>query len=98
MGWAALASVVAELQRHAEIGFPEQAHHFLELVPRRGCDAKLIALDARLDLLELAVLEELDDVARLVRRDPLLQRDLLPHRRIPGLGDGAAGEVAHGNV
>ena len=44
-----------------------------------AADAHEIALDGSLDL-ELAVLDLLDDLARLFGGDALLQRDLLAHR------------------
>src|ERR1051325_2865445 len=71
------APVVAELERYAEVGLAQQPHHFLEVVARRGRDAELVALDAGLNFLELVVLEELDDVARLLGGDALLQRAVL---------------------
>src|SRR6188472_515412 len=89
------APVVAELEGHAEVGFAEQPHHLLKLVARGRRDAELIALDAGLDLLELAVLEELDDLASLLGRDPLLKRDVLAHSGVAGRRDGAARQIAY---
>src|SRR5688572_33212216 len=97
-GCGGSAPVVAELERDSEISFPEEPHHFLELVTRRGGDAKLIALDAGLDLLELVVLEELDDVAGLLGRNALLQRDVLLYSGVPGRSDGAERQITHRHV
>ena len=78
----ALSAIVAELERDAEVLLPQHAHDFLQVVFRRRGDAQLIALDGRLYLLQLGVFDELDDVARLLGGDALLQRDLLSHGRV----------------
>src|SRR4029453_19534040 len=69
--------VVGELHVDAQIGAFQQPDHALQVVPVLAADPELIALDRGLDL-ELAALDQLHDLARLVRRDPLLERDLLP--------------------
>src|SRR3989304_367976 len=71
---------VAELQRHAEILLAEQPHHRLQLVLRRRADAELVALDRRLDLLQLPVLQELHDLTGRLGRNPLLDGDEAAHR------------------
>ena len=72
--------VVAELQRDAEIVVAQRLHRLLQVVLRRRADAHLIGLDRRLDLLQLLVLDELDDLARRLDRDALLNRDDAPDR------------------
>ena len=53
----------------------QDANRLLQVILRPGGDADLIGLDRCLHLLELAVLEELDDLARRLDRDALLERD-----------------------
>src|SRR5688572_1297252 len=56
-------AVVAKLKRDAKILRAERIHRALEIVFRRRADAHLLALNRRLDLLELQVLEVLDDLS-----------------------------------
>src|SRR5918995_2181190 len=74
-GAGGLLPVVAELEGDAEVVAAQEANDILQLVFRSRRDAQLIPLDARLHLLQLLVFEELDDVARGVAGNPLLQRD-----------------------
>src|SRR5262245_45181379 len=83
--------VVRELHVDAEIRALEQPDHALQVVPVLAADPQLVPLDRSLDL-ELAALDHLHDLARLVRRDPLLERDLLARRAAERLLDLAEGE------
>ena len=56
----------------------QQLDDRLQRVAVAAGDAHEIALDGGLHL-QLAVLDLLDDLARLLDGDALLQRDLLPH-------------------
>src|SRR5437764_1220280 len=73
------SAVVAELQGDTEVVLAELPHRFLKFVLRRRADPHLIRLDRGLDFLELAILDELDDLARRFDWDSLLNRDQPPH-------------------
>ena len=47
----ASAAIVPELQRHAEVLLAQQAHCFLQVVPRARGDAQLVALNGADDIL-----------------------------------------------
>src|SRR5262249_17949019 len=76
--WTRRGSVtsVRQLDRDAEVALPQRVDHGLEIVLLLACDPDLIALDRRLDL-ELPILDELHDLARLLDRDALLEIDAL---------------------
>src|SRR5262249_53829097 len=77
---------VDELHRDGEVLPAQPLHHGLQVVALLPRDADLVALDRRLHL-ELRVLHQLHDLARLVDRDALLQVDrLLRGPRGSGLG------------
>src|SRR5690606_16398709 len=73
------STVVPELQLHPELFAAQELDHRLERIPGRARDTELITLDGDLDILHLAVLDRLGDLLRRIRRDPLLQLDLLAH-------------------
>src|SRR5262245_11032575 len=93
-----LPPIVAELQCDAEVLFSQQTHHFLQIVSGPRADAQLIALNRRLDLLQLRILDELDDVPRLFGGDSLLQRDLLTHRAVGGRLRRASRQILHWHI
>src|SRR5678816_3414141 len=72
MNGRALAAIIAELKRDAEVLLAQQSHDFLQFVLGRRGDAQLVALNGGLHLFQLRVLEELDDVFGLFGRDALL--------------------------
>src|SRR2546422_6285416 len=80
------ATVVRELDRDAEVALLQEPDHLLEVVAVLARDADLVLLDRGLHL-ELRVLDEADDLPRLLDRDPLLERDLLLERPAGGLLD-----------
>src|SRR4030095_5724330 len=73
------SSIVAEPPRDAEILLAQLSHRFLKVVARRRRDAQLIALNRRLHFLQLGILQELHDIARLLGGNALLQGALLAH-------------------
>src|SRR3989442_8446054 len=85
------AAVVRELDRDAEVALLQEPDHLLEVVTVLAGDADLVLLDRGLHL-ELRVLDEADDLPRLLDRDPLLERDLLLDRPAGGLLDLAVRE------
>src|SRR5207249_602196 len=70
----------------AEVALLQEPDHLLEVVAVLARDADLVLLDRGLHL-ELRVLDEADDLPRLLDRDPLLERDLLLERPAGGLLD-----------
>src|SRR5213593_2298346 len=76
--WTRRGSVteVRELHGDAEVVLAEQRHDRLQLVLLLARDPQLVTLDGDLDL-ELRVLHQLHDLARLVGGDALLEVDLL---------------------
>src|SRR6185436_2575379 len=89
--------VVGELHVDAEVGVLQHPHDGLEIVPVLARDADLLALDGGLDL-ELAALDDLHDLARLLRGDALLQGDGLARGPAQGLLDRAEGQRLQGDV
>src|SRR5437667_12803353 len=77
-------AVIDELHVDAEIGFAQQLDGGLQRVPILSADAHKIALNGSL-YFQLAVLDLLDDLPRLLDGDALLQRHLLFHARPGGL-------------
>src|SRR5262245_18769284 len=67
---------VGELKGDAQVALAEQRHDGLQVVALLPAHAELVALDRHLDL-QLRVLHELHDLARLVARDALLEIDAL---------------------
>src|SRR5438034_933847 len=94
---ALVAAVVRELERDAEILVPQQRDDLLQVVPVLPGGADLVLLDGRLHL-DLRILDEPDDLAGTLDRDPLLQRDLLPEHAAPALLDLAVGERLQGHA
>src|SRR5258706_2655867 len=72
---SAVASI-GELQRDAQVALTQERHHLLQVVEALAGHADLVLLDRGLDL-ELGVLDEPHDLARLVDGDALLQGDRL---------------------
>src|SRR5262249_10302372 len=88
---------VRQLDRDAEVPIPQRLDHGLEIVLLLAGDSDLVALDRRLNL-ELRILHELHDLARLLDRDALLEIDLLL-RGARGSGlDGAPAERLQGDL
>src|SRR6185437_13423807 len=75
-----IGAVVGELHVDAEVVLFEQMDDFLQRVAIFSGYAHQDALDRRLHLL-LAFLDRFHDFTRLLDRDSLLKRDLLPHAR-----------------
>src|SRR3974377_874019 len=73
-----VGAVVGELHVDAEVRLAQQLDHRLQHVAVAAGYAHEIALNGSLHL-QLAVLDFLDDFARLFGGNPLLQRDLLAH-------------------
>src|SRR5262245_9190016 len=67
---------VDELHRDPEVAVAQQLDHALQVVALLPGHAHLIGLDGRLDL-ELRILDQLDDLARLVGGDAFLEREVL---------------------
>src|SRR5688572_4804448 len=86
------AAIVVELQRDAEVLVAQQRDDLLQIVSRLAGHADLVLVDRRLHL-DLRVLDEPDDLLRLLDRDPLLERDLLSELIAPRLLDGTVGEA-----
>src|ERR1039457_3255997 len=74
-----IRAVVDELRVDAEIALAEQLDCSLENVAVFAGNAREVTIDGSLHF-ELAVLDLLDDLARLFDGDALLERDLLFHR------------------
>src|SRR5215813_15393369 len=72
-----IGPVVRELHVNAEVFAFERRDHLLQRVAIFAAHAYGVALDCSLNL-ELAVLDELHNLARLLDWDALLQFDLLP--------------------
>src|SRR5258705_5432580 len=70
---------VHELHGDVQVLAAQELHDGLQVVALLAGDPHLLALDRRLDL-ELRLLHQLDDLARLVGRDPALQVELLLRR------------------
>ena len=92
------SSVVAELERDAEVVLPQTPHGILEVVFRGRRHADLIALDAGLDLLEFLVLEKFHDLARRLNGNALLNSDDFAHRATGGRLRIADCEVLHRHI
>src|SRR6516165_7130616 len=75
-GSTASVPEVDELHGDAEVVLPQQLHHRLQVVALLARDAHLVALDRDLHL-HLGVLHELDDLARFLDRDALLEIESL---------------------
>src|SRR5687768_4019386 len=58
------SAVVAELELDAEVPAAQERDRLLEVVARRTGHAHLVALDGRLDLLQLRVLDRRGDLPR----------------------------------
>src|SRR5215831_7680100 len=91
-GARSVGTVIGELHVDAEIALAQQLDNRLQHIAVLARHAHEVALDRGLHL-QLAVLDLLDDLARLLRSDALLQRDLLPHGGPRGGNDGAIGEA-----
>src|SRR5687768_4085316 len=74
-----LAPVIAELQLDAEVALAQRGDGLLQVIFRCRRHAHLVALDRRLHFLELAFLQELDDLLRALDRNALRQLDGLFH-------------------
>src|SRR5436309_5398193 len=94
----ASSAVIPESELESEVLRAQEGDHFLELVLGRRLDADLLALDRRLRLFELLVLDRLDDRFRLFLRDALGKLDLAPHGVVRRGRGGAELEVLHGHV
>src|SRR5579875_3064863 len=70
--------VIRELHVDAEVVAPQQCNHFLQGIAILARNPHRIPLYGCLCLL-LRVLDQFDDIFGLFRRNPLLQRHLLPH-------------------
>src|SRR5439155_3917720 len=92
-----LLPVVGELHVDAEVGVLQHAHDGLQVVLVLARDADLVPLDGGLDL-ELAALDDLHDLAGLLRGDALLQRDGLPRGPAQGLLHRAEGQRLQGHA
>src|ERR1044071_3540161 len=66
-------AVVGELHVDAQVGLLEELHDGLQVVEALARDAHLVGLDGGLHL-ELAALDQLHDLARVVGRDAFLHR------------------------
>src|SRR3989338_8588963 len=78
------SAVVGELHVEVQGAVAQGLDRPLQFVLVPALDPDLVRLDGRLDL-EPAPLEDLDDLLRLILRDPLLQGDLLPEAAAGGL-------------
>src|SRR6185503_6604454 len=85
-----VGAVIGELHVDAEIALAQHLDHRLQDVAVASRDPHKIALDRRLHL-QLAVFDLLDDLARFLGWDPLLQRDFLLDGRTGGRNDRAVG-------
>src|SRR5215203_5045490 len=68
---ARASAVVGELERHVEVGGPQQPDHRLEVVLLLRTDSQLVALNVGLNALGALVADPLGDRPGLVRGDPL---------------------------
>src|SRR5271166_5345057 len=92
-----VGSIVGELHVDAKIVLPQHADDFLQSIAVFAADANQIALDGGLHLF-LRVLDELDNLARLLDRDTLLHGNTLPHGRACSLLDRAVRQGLEGNA
>src|ERR1700680_1374203 len=87
-----IGAVIGELHVDAEIALAKQLDHRLQRIAVAAGNTHKIALDRGL-YFQLAVLDLLDDFARLFSGDALLHGYLLAHRGTRGRNHGAIGEA-----
>src|SRR4029077_17002450 len=94
----AASTVVPELELDAEVLPAKERHSLLEIVPRRGGDAHLVALDRRLNLFELGLLDGRCDFLRGVPIKSQLESDVTTDGVASGRFDLSRIEILHGDA
>ena len=92
------SAIIAELELHAEIALSQQRHRVLQIVFRRRRDAHLIALNRRLNLLQLRVLDRGRYLFRRIGIERGLELHFAANRVAAGLLDLADVEILHGHA
>src|SRR5688572_12673811 len=93
---ATASPIIAEFELDLEILTLEEGHGALEVVLRGGRHAHLVALDRRLDLLELRVLDRRGNLLGRLGVERRLELDLARHRVAGRRLDVADVQVLHG--